>query len=626
MIKKIIKQYLVISLVLLAEQGFSQNISLSSPDKNLHISFSTGNNIGSLISYNITSHDQPVLTNAAIAFEINKLANVQFSLARLKKNTVFSSWETVYGERKIIPDNYNQLFFYFKSSADTSIQLQVICRAYNEGFAFQYKLVEKGQLITLESESSTFEMPASAIAWVSKWAQSPIEAKKINEIDEVVDRPLTIKLNEHLFMALGEAALVDYARMKFARKNENTLVSRLDGKVTATDTLISPWRYVLVGNSPGDLLQKNYLLLNLNEPNQIGNTDWIQPGKVFREATLTTKGSFQSIDFAAKHNIRYIIFDAGWYGKEDSDTSDATRVSIDPPRYKGPLDLQKVIAYGKQKNVGVILYVNRRALERQLDTLLPLFQAWGVKGLKFGFVQVGSQQWTNWLHEAVRKAAKYKMIVDIHDEYRPTGYSRTYPNLLTVEGVRGDEESPFIEHSIKTLFTRSIAGAADNTNCYFTARVDKMGSHAAQMAKAVCIYSPLQFLFWYDNPVPDSLKTGKEGEIKEVPELAWYDALPTVWDDTRVLESNMEKFATIARKSGDSWFLGSLNGLEPRTVNLKFDFLDKNKKYKAVIYTDDETMNTSTNVKISTMNIDWQSGLTLTVSERNGFAIHILPL
>ena len=427
-------------------------------------------------------------------------------------------------------------------------------------------------------------------------------------------------------MALGEAALVNYARMIFARKYVNTLISRLDGKVTNIDSLISPWRYVLIGNSPGDLLQKNYLLLNLNEPNQIGNTDWIEPGKVFRESTLTTEGSFQSIDFAARHNIRYIIFDAGWYGKEDSDTSDATRVSIDPPRYKGPLDLQKVIAYGKKKNVGVILYVNRRALERQLDTLLPIFQAWGVKGLKFGFVQVGTQQWTKWVHEAVRKAAKYKMIVDIHDEYRPSGYSRTYPNLLTVEGVRGDEESPFIEHSIKTIFTRSIAGAADNTNCYFTDRVDKMGSHAAQMAKAVCIYSPLQFLFWYDRPVPDSLLTGKEGEIKEVPELAWYDALPTVWDETRVLESDMEKFATIARKSGDSWFLGSLNGLASRTVHLKFDFLEKNKKYKAIIYTDDESLNTSTNVKISTMNIDWQSALTLNVSERNGFAIHILPL
>jgi alpha-glucosidase len=618
--------YLMIGLVLLAEQGFSQNITLASPNENLKISFSTGNSIQSLVSYNIFNEDQPVLNNALIAFDIREISSAKFFLSGIKKNTAFSSWLTVYGERKSIPDNYNQVFFNFKSPVDTSIQLTITCRAYNEGFAFQYRLVQKGKTIILNNESSTFELPGNAMAWVSSVAQSPITAKKINEITGQVERPLTVRIDDDLFIALGEASLVNFARMKFTSNGQNTLATTLYGEVKSTDSLVSPWRYVLVGKSPADLLEKNYLLLNLNEPNQIANTDWIQPGKVLRESTLTTVGSFLSIDFAAKHNIRYICFDAGWYGKEDSDSSDATRVSIDPPRFKGPLDLQKVIAYGKQKNVGVILYVNRRALERQLDTLLPLYQSWGVKGLKFGFVQVGSQQWTNWLHEAVRKAAKYKMIVDVHDEYRPTGYSRTYPNLLTQEGVRGDEESPFTEHSITTIFTRSIAGAADITNCYFTNRVDKMGSHAAQLAKAVCVYSPLQFLFWYDRPVADSLKRGSEGEIKEVAELAWYDALPTVWDDTKVLESDMENFATIARKSGDSWFVGSLNGVNPRTINLTFDFLDKDKEYKAIIYTDDSIMNTATNVKITTMNIDHRSNLSFNIAERNGIAIHISSL
>ena len=300
-------------------------------------------------------------------------------------------------------------------------------------------------------------------------------------------------------------------------------------------------------------------------------------------------------------------------------------MAIDPARSKGPLDLKKVIAYGKQKNVGVILYVNRRALERQLDTLLPLYQSWGIKGLKFGFVQVGSQEWTNWLHEAIRKAAKYNMVVDIHDEYRPTGYTRTYPNLLTQEGIRGDEENPFTEHTITTLFTRMIAGPADNTICYFNNRVNKMSSHVAQMAKAVCIYSPLQFLYWYDRPVPDSLKKGKEGEIMDVPELKWFNDLPVVWDDTKVLESDMEKYATIARKKGDEWFIGSLNGQEARTVNLKFKFLDKNKKYKATIYTDDSSMNTITNVKIKEANIDHHSVLSFDIAPRNGIAVYITP-
>jgi alpha-glucosidase len=539
---------------------------------------------------------------------------------------VLSSWQTVYGERKNIPDKYNEVSFYFKSSADRDSQLKIICRAYNEGFAFQYQVFQKNQPLVLDNELSQFEFPGNETAWVSYFAQSPLLETKINDIRGVVERPLTVRLNEHLFVALGEAALVNFARMKFESGSQNNLITRLNGNVKEIDSLISPWRYILVGKSPADLLQKNYLVLNLNQPNQIANTSWIHPGKVLRESTLTTAGAINCIDFAASHGIHYISFDAGWYGKEDSDTSDATRVSVDPARSKGPLDLKKVIAYGKKNNVGVILYVNRRALERQLDTLLPLYQSWGIKGLKFGFVQVGSQQWTNWLHEAVRKAAKYKMLVDIHDEYRPTGYSRTYPNLLTQEGIRGDEESPYTEHSITSLFTRSIAGPADNTICYFTNRVDKMGSHGAQMAKSVCIYSPLQFLFWYDRPVSGSLKTRKEGEIQEVTELAWFKTLPTVWDETKVLEGNMENYVTMARRSENDWFIGSLNGITPREVKWSCDFLEKKKKYKAVIYTDDSTMNTATGVKRTIMMIDYRSTLSFYVGGRNGIAIHICPL
>jgi alpha-glucosidase len=289
------------------------------------------------------------------------------------------------------------------------------------------------------------------------------------------------------------------------------------------------------------------------------------------------------------------------------------------------LNLQEVIQYGNAKGVGVILYVNRRALERQLDTLLPLYRSWGVKGLKFGFVQVGSQQWTSWLHEAIRKCAQYGMVVDVHDEYRPTGYSRTYPNLLTQEGIRGDEESPVTEHSITTLFTRMIAGAADNTICYFTSRVDKMGSHTAQMAKAVCLYSPLQFLYWYDHPKTDQSGSAREGEILDVPELAWFDALPTTWDETKVLEGDMQAFATIARKKGSQWFVGSLNGTQPRELKLSLQFLKKGKKYTATIYTHDKGLQTATHVRIKKLTVDRGTTLILPIGSRDGIAIQIAP-
>ena len=179
------------------------------------------------------------------------------------------------------------------------------------------------------------------------------------------------------------------------------------------------------------MVENNYFILNLNEPNQIANTSWIKPGQVIREVTLTTAGSMASIDFAAENNIAYVLFDAGWYGAEEDVKSDATTVTVDPARSKGPLDLPKVIEYANSKGVGILVYVNKKALHQQLDEILPLYKKWGIKGVKYGFVNVGDQYATAWLHQAVRKAAKYELMVDIHDEYRPTGYSRTYPNLLT---------------------------------------------------------------------------------------------------------------------------------------------------------------------------------------------------
>ncbi len=299
------------------------------------------------------------------------------------------------------------------------------------------------------------------------------------------------------------------------------------------------------------------------------------------------------MDFAARHNLQYVEFDAGWYGNEYDDQSDATTITVDPKRSPGPLELLQVVEYAKSKDIGIILYVNRRALEKQLDDILPLLHSWGVKGVKYGFVNVGPQEWTSWLHDAVRKAADYELMIDIHDEYRPTGYSRTYPNLMTQEGIRGDEESPTIEHSLITLFTRMIAGAGDNTNCYLAPRVqDKMGGKAAQMAKSVMVYSPWQFLYWYDRPEGSPHKTGgagaAEGVLYEDQDLSFYDALPCTWDKTIVLEGDIGEYATIARKNGDNWFIGSLSSRENRKLEIPLTYLDENVIYKAIIYYQNE--------------------------------------
>ncbi len=607
----------------------SQDMAISSPDGNTIVTFKIDVQKENAVFYSVKNKGQAILGESPLGleFENQKALQANLRILSVKRKTVNTTWKPVYGEKNKYPDHYNEVLIQLKESNAPGRQFSITCRAYDEGVAFKYT-INTNKAVTISRELTGFQFDKDYTSWIAHRAQAEYKKGSISQTGSGCERPYVIKMDSDRYVALGEAALVNNARMKFDRSGKDSLllVAALDGKSTYSSSFSTPWRYIMIADSPGRLLENNYFILNLNAPNALKDVSWIKPGKVIRESTLTTKGGKASIDFAASHHLQYIEFDAGWYGPETDNASDATSVTLDPVRSKGPLALQEVIGFGKTKHVGVILYVNQRALAQQLDSILPLYQSWGVKGIKFGFVDVGSQQSTRWLHEAVRKASQYKLLIDIHDEYRPTGYSRTYPNLLTQEGIRGDEESPFTEHTITTLFTRSLAGAADNTNCYFTARVDKMGSHVAQMAKAVCIYSPLQFLYWYDNPAAGSPHSGKEGEINEVPELAWYNKLPTTWDDTRVLEGDMENFATIARKKGNSWFIGSLNGTTSRKVNWDCDFLDKDKKYKAIIYTDDAEMNTSTHVKITMRTIDYLSKLEFAINERNGIAVYIQPL
>ena len=244
-------------------------------------------------------------------------------------------------------------------------------------------------------------------------------------------------------------------------------------------------------------------------------------------------------------------------------------------------------------------------------------------------MRVGDQDATTWLHEAVKKAAKYEMIVDVHDEYRPTGFSRTYPNLLTQEGIRGDEVTVSNQHTLITMFTRTLAGAGDNTVCYYNHRVKKLGSHASQLAKPVCLFSPLQFLYWYDKPAaaPEKLD-GLWGDTKHIgnePELAFFDAVPTTWDETKVLVAKIGEIGVIARRKGEDWFVGGINGVTARTLDLDFSFLKEGVQYKAMVYTDDAGLKTRTRIKIEEMTVNKEKSLKLDIKSNNGFAIQLTP-
>lgn len=604
-------------------------VQILSPDGNFKIVFNVENGP----SYSVLFKDSIIIETSKLGLQIagDASSNQSYSIQQVERKSIQNSWEPIYGERNEIPDHYSEGLIKLKSENNLQTDFNIRCRAYNEGVAFKYEFDEVSTELVIDNELTEFSIPSGSKAWVSKRAQSEIFELVIDQLDFEAERPLLIEQPNKLFLAIGEAGLVDFARMKFQLKEESILKSAMSSQVKFDQPFNSPWRYVMAANLPGKLLENNYFLLNLNEPNKIEDTSWIKPGKVIREVTLTTKGGMACVDFAAKYKLQFVEFDAGWYGPEYDTLSDATTISVDPKRSKGPLDLHKVIAYARSKDIGIILYVNRRALERQLDEILPLYQSWGIAGVKYGFVNVGSQYWTAWLHEAVRKAADYNLMVDIHDDYRPTGYSRTYPNLMTQEGIRGDEESPDNAMVLNTLFTRMLAGAGDHTNCYMASRVnEEMGSHASQMAKTICIYSPWQFLFWYDRPLGSPSRRGgaggAEGFIPEIEDLKYFEQLPVVWDETKVLNGYPGKFASIARRSGESWYIGVLNGKQKKHFEITLDFLEAGKMYSARIFSDDPVKGTMTNVKITTQEVNSKSVLSQEIMEMNGVALIIDPV
>ncbi len=583
--------------------------------------------------YRITYDGKTVIAPSRMGFDIkgNSPLDKDFSIDSEESGSHDSTWSPVFGERSSIRDNYNFYKVKLKKNGDTDYSLEIEFRAYDAGVAFRYTINIEAINIEIKTENTEFRFSDDYISWQVTSAQGVYEKKPLSRMYVDTERPLTIKIDENLYAAIAEAALVDFSRMRLKAKNSKPIAvtAALAGPVTGALPITTPWRVISIAGSPARLLENNDIILNLNESCAIKDTSWIKPGKVIREVTLTTDGGMATVDFAAKHNIKYVLFDAGWYGPENNDASDATTVTVDPARSAGPLDLKAVIAHAKEKGVGIILYVNHRALEKQLDEILPLYKSWGVAGIKFGFVNVGPQEWTSWLHNAVRRAAEYDLMVDIHDEYRPTGYSRTYPNLVTQEGIGGDETSPTNEQTLNILFTRMLAGAADNTVCYFDSRVTKNATHASQLAKAVILYSPFQVLYWYDRPADAPRKAGGAGGefnvISETPELEFYDALPTTWDDSKVLYGNIGKYAAIARRSGKEWYIGAMTAGEARTFQIPLYFLTPGVKYTASIYEHDPGTPTPTHIKITHIQVDASASLSISVGANSGAAIRITP-
>jgi alpha-glucosidase len=563
------------------------------------------------------------------------------------------TWKPVWGKKSEVRNHYNQLTISFQEKGSPFRKMDVVSRVYDDGAAFRYHFPEQESLneLAIQSEDTllNFSENFKCYALQLKRFTTSYE-KEFDEIfleecdpDSIIGLPLLLQTSS-CWMAITEADLEDYAGMYLAAAAENprSLISKLspfaenqDLAVTAAIPHLTPWRVIMIGEKPGDLIESN-IIENLNEQTEFDDVSWIKPGLVlwpwwngrlpFGEPH--TMQMIHYIDFASEQGIPHLLVDAGWYSLErdawrnpdDEDILTMEETRID--KY----DIEAVIQYAKEKGVDVHLWVHGASLQKQIDEALPIYSEWGAVGIKVDSYGRDDQEWINFVHEFTKKAAANRLMVNFHGAYKPTGIRVTYPNFMTREGILGLEHSkwnnkPTPEHNVTIPFTRMLAGPMDYTPGAFdldgTEENPKQvkGTRAHQLAMYVVYYSPLQMVSDY----PEAYEAA-------IDEFAFIKDVPTVWDDTKVLDGYPGDFIVIARRKGENWYVGSMTDENPRELSILLDFLDPDKKYTATIYADaSDADKDPESVIINKQEIFASSVISIALAGGGGNAITIIP-
>ena len=565
-----IKFLVMIFLLLnLRQRVLSQEQQVRSPDGKTYMHIFTKN--GEL-SYSISFNRKEIISPSPLGLEVNgynsgtkvnvKSADKGFHSERI-------SWTI--GENSIIDNTYNELILGCESGPYT-YNLKV--RVFNGSVAFKYVFpAQKGlEKATINKENTAFRISDSALIY-QYHHESVFTPTNVDTLNKTCDFPATLK-SRNFYLSIGEADNRNYTKAELEKgsgDNSLSVVFVRDKEVTFDTGFETPWRTVSISKSAIGLHQFSELFLKLTPPSDT-DLSKVVPGKLIR-AQLNTQSGLDCIDLAKRMNFKYIMFDGSWYGPD-------RMVSSDPTVPIAAIDMPKVLEYARQNDIGVILYLDYVGLRLYLDKALPVYKQWGIAGLKFGFVDGFSQKGLAWLNDAIKKVNDNGFILNIHDNYKPTGLSRAYPYLLTQEGIRGDENSPDAFHTTTLPYTRFLAGAADFTFC-FPNPVNSYSknikvSKAQQLALTVVYFSPLQAIFWY----------GRPKDYTNFDEIEFFKYVPTVWDETRYLAGEIGENISVARRKGTTWFIGNAAGLNAWKTNLKLDFLDKGKSYKATFYED----------------------------------------
>jgi alpha-glucosidase len=585
------------------------------------------------LAWSATYDGHPVVTAGSalgLVLDSGQMLGPHARVRKVAHRRVDTTWKPLYGRQSVLPDRYEEVRVDLVDSA-TGVEFAIVARAYDEGVAVRYELTG-GDPITLAGEATTFALPNGTRVFSAR-DEDPFVLVAPHEIPSsgsagrtdtgpLTDQPLTAALPGGALLCVCESARLDYPRLMLAGDPDQPGLLRahlmqyagrgstqpVQPTFTVTPPFTTPWRVAVLGANAAELIDHADLVVTLAPPAQPTDTDWIRPGKAIRATSLSTAGGLDCIDFAAQRGLTYIEFDAGWYGPEASPTSDPTKPIA-------ALDLAQVIAHGQSKDIGVVLYVNQIALTEP-DSLFALYEQWGVAGLKLGFIYEGTQSQTTWLTDVAQTAAAHHLLLNTHDDLRPFGQERTFPNWMNLEGVRGNEHFPTATHNVTVPFSRNIGGPMDSTICLAQPRDQTTNVH--QMAMAAVYYQPLAWVYWYDQPAKYATGTW--------PELPWFDAIPTTWDESRALAGEIAQYVVVARRSGDTWFIGAMTNEQGRILDVPLRFLGPG-SWQATIYADSGTPDNArdTAVVVSQQGVTSAATLTMRLSPAGGQAVLIKP-
>lgn len=616
---------LLIVLLLTFSFGFSQSAKeykLASPDGKLQVTV----NVSDKITWGIKHQNDVVLAASPMSMTLSTgdVFGKKSVVSKAKTDNVRSSFTTSFYKKKTVEDNYNRLVLQFKN--DFSIEY----RAFNDGVAYRF-ITSKKKDITVKDEevSFAFDKDQNTLMPYVRDLRNPkdmfissfeaqYENKKISGFakDTLAFLPFLVEVTPAKKAVFLEAGLEDYPGLFVTQNNKglgfksvyskypleeinggfhdiNKLITkRSDYLVTTKGTRNFPWRIVVVSENDKDLAN-NDMVQKLSEPSRIKDASWIKPGKVAWDwwndwniygvdfkAGINTQTYKYYIDFASDNKIEYVVLDEGW------------SVENDIMQHSPDVDLETLVAYGKQKNVGIILWASWMAVHEKPDVIFKHYAAMGIKGFKVDFIDRDDAKMVKSIYEIAQKAADNKLLIDYHGMYKPTGIQRTYPNILNFEGVKGmennkwtpDDDVPLYDCTIP--FIRMMAGpmdytpgAMDNTNKkQFRAVGSKpksQGTRCHQLALYTIFEAPLQMMA--DSP------TAYKREQESTDFIA---KIPTVFDETVALDGSVGKYVALARKRGANWYVGAITNWDARDITIDFSFLEKGKTFEAVIFKD----------------------------------------